>query len=64
MSGCPVRGAERGRRELVEEVFTSATAACWFGAASARGFKALLAAFPLDGIDLVRARDACGNVEQ
>ena len=45
------------------EVAARATLRERFGAASGRGFKALLAACPLEGVDLVRPRDVARDVE-
>ena len=59
-----VRTVAAALRDPEREAAARATLRERFGAASARGFKALLAACPLDGVDLVRTREGCGNVEQ
>ena len=58
-----VRTVAAALRDPEREVDARATLRQRFGAASARGFKALLAACPLDDVDLVRTRDVARDVE-
>ena len=57
-----VRTVAAALRDPEREAAARATLRERFGAASARGFKALLAACPLDGVDLVRTRDVVRDV--
>ena len=57
-----VRTVAAALRDPEREAAARATLRERFGVASARGFKALLAACPLDGVDLVRTRDAARDV--
>ena len=58
-----VRTVATALRDPEHEVAARATLRERFGAASGRGFKALLAACPLEGVDLVRPRDVARDVE-
>ena len=58
-----VRTVAAALRDPEREVAARATLRERFGAASGRGFKALLAACPLEGVDLVRPRDVARDVE-
>jgi hypothetical protein len=57
-----LRGIVKALTDPVREAETRALLRERFGAASAIGLKALLAAAPLDGIDLVRERDLARDV--
>ena len=58
-----VRTVAAALRDPEREVAARATLRERFGAASGRGFKALLAACPLEGVDLVRPRDVARDVD-